>query len=451
MTDDEQSGADEATGSGDSPPRNRHEWRAGVAATTITPEDSLWLAGFTARDEPTDGVETDLHAKAVALTDAAGKTVVLVSVEILSIPLELLERLQRRCHEQYGLHTESVAFTVTHTHCAPIIDEFRGRMYDIGDDGVERALEYRDRLEDELVEVVGEALDDRRPATLEYGHARCGIAMNRRLPVEDGIDHSLNPDGPVDHDVSVLAVESDDTRRAIVFGYACHATTLMTNRYDGDWPGYAMAELEERYPDATALFLTGCAGEQNPAPRRRLEFAKQHGLSIANSVQTALDAPGRSIRGSLQLVHEEISLSFEGYDRTDLDALLESDDRYEGRHATMLLERLEETGELPSEYPYPIRAIGFGTDLTLLALTGEVLVEYALELKDALDGPLWVAAYTNGSFTYVPTRDALAEGGYEGGGVTRFRRYPGRLEPSVEKRVLSNARALVNRVRGPSK
>jgi hypothetical protein len=451
MTDNsDTSGADEAPRSSDTVPQDDHEWRAGVASTTITPDDSMWLAGFTARDEPADGAETDLHTKAVALTDTDGRTIVLVSVELLSIPAELRENLVRRCREQFGLGPESVAFTATHTHCGPIIQEFRGRMYGIGKDGVERALEYCDRLEDELVDIVGDALDDRQPAALEYGHARCGFAMNRRLPVEDGIAHSLNPDGPVDHDVPVLAIESNETLRAIVFGYACHATTLMTTKYSGDWPGYAMSELEERYPDATALFLTGCAGEQNPAPRRRLELAKQHGQSMANAVQAALVAPGRPVRGPLRLAHEEVSLSFEGYDRADLDALLDSDDVYERRHATMLLERLEETEELPSEYPYPIRAIGFGTDLTMVTMAGEVLVEYGLTLKDELDCNLWVSGFTDDCFTYVPTRDVLVEGGYEGGDVTRLRRYPGRLEPSVEERVLSNARALVDRVRGPT-
>lgn len=440
----EMTGDDSSRGDG-------YEWNAGVATTVITPEESLYLAGYAARDDPATEVETDLHARALAIADADGKTVVLVSVEVISIPPALREALERRCADRYGLGPESVAFTATHTHCGPIVQEFRGRMYDIGDDGVEAALRYRDRLEDDLVDVVGAALEDRGPATLGYGRARCGFAMNRRLPVEDGIAHTQNPDGPVDHDVPVLAVESDGSLRAAVFGYACHATTLSIDRYCGDWPGYAMADLEERYPDATALFLTGCAGDQNPYPRRGLDLAKAHGRSMATAVRAALEGPRRPVRGPLRLAREEVSLSFEGYDRADLEELRESTDPYERRHATMLLERLEETGELPAAYPYPMRAVGFGTDLTLLALAGEVLVEYATRLKSELDlpGPVWVAGYTSGSFTYVPTRQALVEGGYEGGDVTRLRRYPGRLEPSVEERVLSNARALAARVGGP--
>lgn len=432
------------------PSSDAGEWLAGVATTTITPDESLWLAGFASRTDPADDAETDLHAKALAVSDASGETVVLVSVEIISVPPALRRTLLDRCADRFGLGPESLAFTATHTHCGPVVQSFRGRMYGIGDDLVDASLAYRDRLADDLVDVVGAALADREPATLSYSHARCGFAMNRRRPTPDGIRHTAYPDGPVDHDVPVLAVASDGTLRAVAFGYACHATALRFDRYCGDWAGFAMAAVEDRYPDATALFLTGCAGDQNPYPRRRLDVARDHGRSLANAVEAAVEARRRPVRGPLRLAHERVPLSFEGYDgRAELEALRESEDRYERRHARLLLERLEEHGELRTTYPYPMRAIGFGTDLTLLTLAGEPLVEYALQLKAALPGPLWVAGYTNGSFTYVPTRRALAEGGYEGGGVTRFRRYPGRLEPSVEQRVLSTGEALARRVAGP--
>lgn len=429
-------------------PNDGAAWSAGTATRDVTPEESLWLAGFASRDEPADGVETPLSARALALDDG-DRTLVLVSVEVISIPPVLRENLERRCVDRYGLGPESVAFTATHTHSGPLLQEFRGRMYDVDEETIRASLAYRDRLEDHLVALVGDALAAREPAALEYTHARCGFATNRRRPTPDGIAHDANPDGPVDHDVPVLAVASDGTYEAIVFGYACHATVLKTNRYDGDWPGYAMRYVEERYPDATALFLTGCAGDQNPWPRRR-ELAEEYGRRMATTVQGALDVPGRRLHGPLRLAHENVSLSFGGYDgRPALEEMTGSEDPYERRHAELLLERLDETGALPTEYPFGMRAIGFGSDLTLLALAGEVVVDYSRRLKAELPGPLWVAAYTSGSFTYVPTRRVLAEGGYEGGGVTRFRRYPGRLEPEVEERVLSTAKALAARVRGP--
>lgn len=442
-----------ATNSG---PDRGDEWAAGSATCVITPEASLWLAGFAARDAPAAGVETDLRARALAVCDRSDETLVLVSVEVISIPPGMRDSLERRCAERYDLEPASVAFAATHTHCGPLLQEFRGRIYDVDEELIEASLAYRRRLEDALVDLVGDALAGRERARLSYGHARCGFAMNRRQPTPNGIVNGLHPDGLVDHDVPVLAVKSVDENdgnalEAIVFGYACHATTLRLERYCGDWPGYAMQTLEERYPGATALFLTGCAGDQKPHPSRRLEAARQHGTAMANAVETALDAPRQPLNGPLRLAHEAIPLEFEGYDgRDELEAMRSSTDPYERRHADLLLERLDDEREnLATTYPYRMRAVGFGSGLTLFTLAGEVVVDYALALEDEISGPLWIAAYTDGSFTYVPSRRVLAEGGYEGGDVTRFRRYPGRLTPDVEDEVRSAARALAARVRGP--
>ena len=41
-------------------------WRAGVATVDITPRQSLWMAGFAARTQPSQGTAQPLHAKALA-------------------------------------------------------------------------------------------------------------------------------------------------------------------------------------------------------------------------------------------------------------------------------------------------------------------------------------------------------------------------------------------------
>ena len=42
-------------------------WKAGVATVVITPERSMWMAGYAARNKPSEGKIHDLHAKALAL------------------------------------------------------------------------------------------------------------------------------------------------------------------------------------------------------------------------------------------------------------------------------------------------------------------------------------------------------------------------------------------------
>ena len=60
----------------------------------------------------------------------------------------------------------------------------------------------------------------------------------------------------------------------------------------------------------------------------------------------------------------------------------------------------------------------FGSDLTLVGLSGEVVVDYVSLVENAL-GPnkLWIAAYCNDVFGYLPSARVLREGGYETRGL----------------------------------
>ncbi|WP_435361707.1 neutral/alkaline non-lysosomal ceramidase N-terminal domain-containing protein [Haloarchaeobius sp. DFWS5] len=431
-------------------PSEKGRWAVGTATRDITPDQSMWMAGFAKRTEPSDGTEQELFAKATALEDGTGTVAVIATADVLFVPRTMRERVVERVTSGRGLDPDAVMVTATHTHCGPEFREFKLDMY-ADEDGPyhERGAAYRERLEDELVAVIDAAVQDCQPAALSYSHARCGFAMNRRLSVEDGIAHVQNPDGPVDHDVPVLVAERDGEPVAILFGYACHTTTVFFTRFSGDWAGYATRYVEAEYPDATAQFVLGCAGDQNPYPRREPELVAQHGRSLANAVRAAVDSRRQPVRGPLRTVFTEQPVTFEpAPDRAELEAMCESEERYLRVRAERLLDELDETGGIAQCYPYPIQAFGFGDDLTLVGLGGEVLVEYATQLKESLPGPVWVAAYANAEFTYVPTADAVYEGGYEGTDAILRSQYAGPLEPTNEDRILRRARALADRVRG---
>jgi hypothetical protein len=86
----------------------------------------------------------------------------------------------------------------------------------------------------------------------------------------------------------------------------------------------------------------------------------------------------------------------------------------------------------------------------MVALAGEVVVDYSLRLKTELAGsPVWVAGYCNDVFGYVPSLRILNEGGYEGGGAMLYTPLPGPFAPSVEKQVIDKVHELVNKVRAP--
>src|SRR6185503_2219243 len=73
--------------------RAAQPWRAGSATLDITPDRSLWLAGFAARTEASQGVALPLHAKALALKCGNQPTAVLVTADLLGVTARITERV----------------------------------------------------------------------------------------------------------------------------------------------------------------------------------------------------------------------------------------------------------------------------------------------------------------------------------------------------------------------
>jgi neutral ceramidase len=88
----------------------------------------------------------------------------------------------------------------------------------------------------------------------------------------------------------------------------------------------------------------------------------------------------------------------------------------------------------------------FGPDLVLVALGGEVVVDYALRLARELPFPrVWVAGYSNDVFGYVPSLRVLREGGYEGGDAMIYYGRPGPFAENVEELIVAECRRLASR------
>ena len=406
-------------------------WRAGVASTVITPQTAMWMGGYAARTHPSTGTAQELHAKALAIVDAAGGRFVFITVDAIGIPRSLRKNLEGRLATSYQLQPHQFVLNASHTHSGP---EFRaGRVPEDGRGSVENSRAYLAFLEETMHALAGQALGALAPAKLSYTRARAGFAMNRRLPQANGEPNNApHPDGPVDHDVPVLRVDDAAGRlRAVLFGYACHNTTLTQTSYVfcGDYAGYAQQYLQEDHPGTIALFMTGCGGDQNPYPRSTLSHAQIHGRTLATAVEAALVAKARPLPGPLQSSYTEIELRYAATPaRAEWEQRLKSKDKGEADHARRMLDRLAKEGSLPTTYAYPIQVLHLGRDLKLVALGGEVVVDYSLRLKRELGGSAstWVAGYSNDVLGYIPTDRILREGGYEGRTASRL----GSLHPS---------------------
>ena len=260
----------------------------------------MWMAGYAARTKPSEGVELDLYAKALVVEDRAGARWALVTMDLIGVPRNVRLFVAERAEKQFGIAPARLVLNASHTHSGP---ELRtGRTHGADDPARHdaEATAYTEKLQATLTRLIGEACEKIAPATLDYGHARCGFAMNRRTPDgKGGWQNFPNPDGPVDQSVPVLRVAGADGKEvALVFGYSCHCTTLGHQKFSGDYAGYAQQYLEEAHPGVVSMFMNGCSGDQNPYPRRTTELAQAHGRSLATAVEAALTTKLKPLSGT---------------------------------------------------------------------------------------------------------------------------------------------------------
>src|SRR5437660_997076 len=64
-------------------------WKAGTARAAVTPKQPMWMAGYGARDRPSEGAVHDLWAKALVLEDPSGRKAALVTLDVCGIGRDL--------------------------------------------------------------------------------------------------------------------------------------------------------------------------------------------------------------------------------------------------------------------------------------------------------------------------------------------------------------------------
>ena len=420
------------------------DFTAGLARRNITPPVPFWLSGYAARTNPAVRVNNDLWAKALALQDPAGTRVVIITTDLIGLPREISTAAADQIQRKFALPRANILFNSSHTHAGPVIWPNLQVMFDLDAADQAAALAYAERLTVSLADVACEALLRLEPAQLQYGLGEAKFAINRRQHGAGGVLIGENRSGPVDHDVPVLRVDNPRGElRAVLFGYSCHNTTLIGNHYeiDGDYAGAAQQALEKAHPGVTALFLMLCGGDQNPSPRGTMQLAEQHGHSLAAVVTTALQGDLEPVEPSLQAAYQEIPLEFAAHTREMFETEARSDHLFRQRRARLMLEAYDR-GSPVREVIYPVQAIRLGTDLALLGLGGEVVVDYGLDLKKEFGrGRLVVAGYSNDVMCYIPTVRILREGGYEAVDSMIYYGQPGPFAESVESTVLNAARA----------
>ncbi len=360
--------------------------KVGVATVDITPEGSVYMMGFSGRDkDPSTGVYKPIEASCIVFDNGTTR-VGIMALDVCKTGVEQLGKV-RAAAQAVGIPPEHMMLNCSHSHCGPRV---------LGN----KNAEYMPIFEQRICGLLQAAVDDLQPVTLDYTVGSSTMAVNRRQLNAEGKYVGMRPEPrkAIDPEVPVLrAVRPDGTVRAVLFGYACHPTTMGGHEIGPDFPGFARDWIEAAYPGAEAIFLQGCGGDIKPRyslPNGSFGYVLIDGKQTVAEIGHEL---GRAVVTATCLPPPKLETYLGGLSDTA------------GLPTTKKVEDTPEGGLFPTE----VQVLRIG-DVYIAGMNGEILVEYGLRIKRELpDMKMWVNGYSNRDLSYVANAAAYVEGGYE--------------------------------------
>jgi hypothetical protein len=402
---------------------------AGTAKIDITPEYNVRMDGMI-RAHGSTGVHDPLYARALVLSEAPDlrQAFALISVQVCAIDAADSASIRQRASARSGIPAGRIVVAAHHNHSGPATHGFF--------DPAETA--YVEELSGKLGALVAEAAASLEPCAVACGSARNdGISEYRRLLHRDGhVVMNWEPYesgeivrrlGEADPEVGVckIVAAGDPTRvLCLLFNHAVHPNVLSGDSYllSGEFTGLAERLLEEEF-GAAAIFVNGAQGSidvDGHGPRDWDEMERLGRLLAASAAEAARAAESCVDRG-LQVARiaytvprrrvspEERRWAEEILARTG-ETITPMADGVGDDYVALLLRDIWEAADQAIPVEQTCFAVG---GCAFLTFPGELYTEIGLRLKAASPfAHTYIVGLADGYMGYVPTRQAIVEGGY---------------------------------------
>lgn len=407
---------------------------AGFARETITPRLGLLMGGYRLRREAALGVHDDLYATCAVIR--AGQTeIALVSLDLLCLPHEMVERMKYSILTKANIAPEYTLIACTHTHSGPETIGLAGQS-GANDD-------YLASLPDIVSALVVAARQRARETKISILRTEVpDVAFNRRIELKDG-SYAINIDrinpldmqsaGITDPCATAIFFEVDSTTVGVIVNFTLHPTVLgeMNYLYSRDYPGYLVDALQDHLPgQPVGLFFNGAFGDINQIKTpgewvSTFQEAQRIGERIAShlldnhSRRTELKVSTLSAAAKRVNIPRRSAIS-KKCPETASSAATRYDIKEnpsEGIHLSpkkesLFLQEVERLTDANHDLA-ELQILQLG-EIEIVALPGEIFVELGLEIKRRSSHPYpLIFGNSNGYIGYVPTESSFAQGGYE--------------------------------------
>ncbi|MBL7170447.1 MAG: hypothetical protein ISS46_00420 [Candidatus Omnitrophica bacterium] len=410
--------------------------KIGIARIDITPKRPVCLAGYFNK-RISNGVLDKLYVKVVIL-EKEKFTLAIITLDLIGLSYEDVDRIRRRLNKRFGIPTEHIIISCTHTHTAPATySSFE----------VKKEKQFMKRLIPLIEEAFKKALSTKKEAEIYIAKIReWRLSFNRRYIMKDGSvvtnpprrsPEIVKPEGPVDNLITSLVFISSGKIIGLLINATNHVDATGGNKISAGWPGHLSRELNKalkgRFP---VLVLTGTAGNINHCDpnlfkihcshREAQRLGKAYSRYILKSLKkrVLLKEPALScISKKLNIPYRKVS-AIQIKKARDLLKVpfflplndLTSEDLAAGNIVVKRLfakELLKFVSLKKKRDMLDITVFKIGS-LALVGIPGEPFVEIGLAIKNSKISPhIIVTGNTNGSAGYIPLKKHFQKGGYE--------------------------------------
>ena len=384
------------------------EIKVGVGKTEITPTEPMRLYGYASRTEPFVGIYDSLFCRSIVFDDGVTKAAI-ISLDSGTIPPgNWLQTIRAHLAEKYEI--DHVFLTATHSHAAPHLG-----TQDI-------PIPWNGVISKKIYESVQLALTKMQTARFKVGTGKADITYDRRVIEKDGSvtmlwqNHERRSTKPVDQRIDVIHIQNPDGEPiATLVHYACHPVISgnKNNRVSAEVPGAICAYVNNAI-GTECIFLQGACGDVNPYLAAFLQEDESDYEAMIKESQKVAREVVEIVKRSAPIEQDDWTIRYRqktvafGLRHPTSDKRMK--DLLDGFFSEDGLKRFLESDQT---LQVNVSLLMLGEKIAWAGFPGEFFDDFQVDLRRRSPvANTFFVGYCNGMYSYFPTIEAAAEGGY---------------------------------------
>ena len=283
------------------------QFQAGFGMADITPLESVPLDSYgDSSQRMSDGIMDYLQARALAVTDEQGQSMIFIVGDMSWCPKSLGDTIKSALSEEFGIPQTHIVLSGTHTHA--------GVDYDNPEKP--SAARYATQYVEGMIEAARKAMADRKPASVHVGSVMTE-RMNfvRRYYMDDGSVETDNGGGTgttlvsheteADGELQLMKFVRQGGKDILMGQFQLHpGLEGKTNSASPQLAGNFRRAVEEKL-DVHCIYWQGAAGNINPSSRIsdevRTRDPNEWGRIMCDYVRTVYDSLEQVATGPIRV------------------------------------------------------------------------------------------------------------------------------------------------------